>query len=360
MRTIGSYRSIALAGLIAAVTFTPARVTSSSVAQFETTPTIFSGQATAVKGTVLGVPITLVDTGTIAPEGGTVHQRLLCYPNGGGCTLGLPDLTNGQLSASVLHASVVAQGHQSRARASVAELSLTNVAGNNISAAFLQAEATARCSGGQASVEASSELAELVINGESIASTGETNQTITLPAGGVVIINEQVGSVSGGVGDTTVTALHIKIPGPLPGTDTDLIVAQAHADIQCGRSFCPAERDFVTGGGWIADATRRNFAVAGGIKNGDYWGHLLYIDHTRPEPLKVKGTAVTLYQVTGPTTRHIEGTCLINGAAGTYIVDLEDLNEPGKGADSFALTLSNGYTAFGKLAGGNLQIHTCK
>ena len=33
--------------------------------QFQTTPTTFSGQATAVKGTVLGVPITLVDTGPI-------------------------------------------------------------------------------------------------------------------------------------------------------------------------------------------------------------------------------------------------------------------------------------------------------
>src|SRR5881628_1991997 len=64
-------------------------------APFQSSPTLFSGQATAVKGTVLGIPITLVDTGTVAPEGGSLEAHLLCYPGGPNCTVALPDLTNG-------------------------------------------------------------------------------------------------------------------------------------------------------------------------------------------------------------------------------------------------------------------------
>jgi hypothetical protein len=95
------------------------------------------------------------------------------------------------------------------------------------------------------------------------------------------------------------------------------------------------------------------------MKNGGYWGHLLYIDHG--SGMKVKGTGVTAYVVTGPTTRHIEGTCEVNGAAGhTYQVDVDDEGEPGKGADSFAMQLDMTPVAADLLAGGNIQLHTCK
>jgi hypothetical protein len=40
----------------------------------------------------------------------------------------------------------------------------------------------------------------------------------------------------------------------------------------------------------------------------------------------------------------------------TYQVDVTDNGEPGKN-DSFAITLSNGYSASGTLAGGNIQLH---
>ena len=113
----------------------------------------------------------------------------------------------------------------------------------------------------------------------------------------------------------------------------------------------------MTGGGWITSTptgARANFAVAGG-DNG--WGHLLYIDHgTGP---RVKGTGVTMYAVTGTTSRHIEGTAEIDGAPGTYSADVTDGGEPGRGVDSFQLALSNRYTAGGALEGGNIQLH-CK
>jgi len=327
-------------------------------APFQSSPTLFSGQATAVKGTVLGIPITLVDTGTVAPEGGSLEAHLLCYPGGPNCTVALPDLTNGALGLEVLNATVVAHGHESKAGASVADLTL-NAAGQRIGATFIRARADAQCSNGQASVNADSEIAELVINGQATAVTGEVNQRVDLPAGGVVLINEQIASLKGD--SVTVNALHITIPGPIPGTDTDLIIAQAHADIQCGQRLCPADKDFVTGGGWLPDP-RRNFAVAGGIKNGGFWGHLLYIDHSTG--MKVKGTGVTAYtDGTGATARHIEGICEINGSpGGTYQVDVDDQGEPGIGRDKFTLRLNRNPVplADGVLSGGNIQLHTCK
>ena len=45
----------------------------------------------------------------------------------------------------------------------------------------------------------------------------------------------------------------------------------------------------------------------------------------------------------------------------TYTVDVTDNGEPGRGSDLFSLRLSNGYTASGTLAGGNIQLHkACK
>lgn len=299
--------------------------------------TQFSGQATVVKATVLGQPITLADTGPLPPEGGQKEVSLLS------------ESVPGLLTVEVLHASTVGQGNHSRAEASVAKLDLT-VGGNTIGADFLSARATAMCGpNGSSSVSGSSEIAALTINGQTIVVSGQPNQTIPLPLDtGRVIINEQSGNSS----DITVNALHIIVNGI-----ADVVIASAHADVICARPPCESSKDFVTGGGWIDprnDGTRANFAVAGGIKNG-FWGHLLYIDHGTK--MKVKGTEVTAYVIVDETTRHIEGKCEINRATGyTYKVDVSDKGEPGR-EDTFSMTLSNGYSASQKLAGGNIQLH---
>ena len=316
--------------------------------------TTFSGRGTVVKGKVLGLDVgPLADTGDVSPAGGALKASLLQYP-----VSGVPDPTNGALTAEVLHASTVAQGNQSRTQATVASFNLINVAGQNISGEFLNAQAQAQCSGGRASVSGRSEIVNLVINGTPVVVSGGANQVVNLPGGGVVIINEQTGTgATADRGDITVNALHIKIPG----TDTDIIIASAHADITCATPpSCPLDKDFITGGGYIIAPSggKGTFGVTGGIKNSDFWGHLTYIDHGTN--LRVKGTGVTAYVVTGPTSRHIEGTCEINGAPGTYMVDVADNGEPGRGTDDFKITLSTGYTAGGKLAGGNIQLHTCK
>lgn len=305
--------------------------------------TTFSGQATVVRATAPIVGnVVLADTGPIAPEGGAANATLL--------EASIPGL----LSAEVLHASVVAGGNQSSAEASVASLDLT-VSGNAISADFLQAQAQAQCRDGRASVSGSSQIAVLTINGQTIAVTGEANQTVALPVG-YVVINEQVASAdaSGKCASITVNALHVVVPGI-----ADVVIASAHADICCAAQP-PCDKDFVTGGGWITgtpSGSRGTFAVAGGLKKNGFWGHLTYIDHG--VRLKVKGTGVTSYTVLGPTTRRITGTCEINGMVGTYDVTVSDNGEPGRD-DTFSIALSNGYSAAGNLIGGNIQLHLCK
>src|SRR5439155_6411211 len=100
-----------------------------------------------------------------------------------------------------------------------------------------------------------------------------------------------------------------------------------------------------------SSGTGANFAVAAGTRAG--WGHLQYIDHGGP---RAKGTGVTMYVSTGPTSRHIEGTAEINGSPGTYQVDVADNGEPGRD-DTFFLRLSTGYSEGGSLGGGNIQLH---
>jgi hypothetical protein len=39
-----------------------------------------------------------------------------------------------------------------------------------------------------------------------------------------------------------------------------------------------------------------------------------------------------------------------------YIVEVTDAGEPGRD-DTFSIALSNGYSAGGKLAGGNIKLH---
>ena len=314
------------------------------------TSTTFSGEATVLQAQVLDLqPIVVGRAGPLPESGGAEKSSLLSVSR---------DETLDLLSAEVVHAAVVGQGNSSHAEASVASVSLI-VAGNVIQADLLRSRARATCDGaGQASASGSSELAGLVINDQAISVSGQPNQTVVdLPALRVVI-NEQSGSASGNQADITVNALHVTAFNPLSGQKlADVIISSAHADISCA-ACTPPVGDFVTGGGWITNASgdRANLGVAGGIKNGGLWGHLTYIDHG-PNGIKVKGTDVTSYEVTGLTSRRIKGIAEVDGVSGIgYTVDVTDAGEPGRD-DTFSITLSNKYSASGTLAGGNIQLH---
>ncbi len=303
-------------------------------------PATFSGEATVLRATVLGIPVSVSDTGALPSSGGSLQASLL--------TVSVPGLA----TAEVAHATTIGQGNHSDSEASVANLNLT-VAGNTITADLLMASAEAKCSNGAASVTGSADIVGLVVNGQAISVSGQPNQTISLPVG-QIIINEQSSSVSGNTGSITVNALHVIIPGV-----ADVVVSSAHSDITCKMPECTG-RDFVTGGGFITgtpSGAKGNFGVGGGIKNdGSLWGHLEYIDHG-PNGPKVHGTGVTNYVIRSTNTREIDGTAQVNGQDGfTYKVVVTDNGEPGTN-DSFSIQLSSGYLAGGKLGGGNIKIH---
>jgi hypothetical protein len=348
-----------------------------------TQATAFSGRAVVLSGQVAGIqlpcvagPTTgcqgVVDTGPLAAQGGALSATAVCYPPGSDCVVNagpLPPLPDGtSLSSQTLHAAAVAPTNNggSHAEAAVETFGVT-AAGQSVSAGFLMAQANAKCNDGKASVSGSAEIVSLAISGlPPITVTGAANQQVPLPNGGLVILNEQIVSVNDANGSITVNALHIKLPAVAGVVGaTDLTVAQAHADIVCANPSPPppscSQQDFITGGGYIATLTssRGNFAVAGGKTAG--WGHLTYIDHGTG--MKVKGTGVTGYYVTGPTSRKIVGNAEVNGQSGyTYQADVADNGEPGRGADTFHLQLfgptpyDSGSTT---LSGGNIQLH-CK
>ncbi|MGH8373246.1 MAG: post-COAP-1 domain-containing protein [Gammaproteobacteria bacterium] len=138
----------------------------------------------------------------------------------------------------------------------------------------------------------------------------------------------------------------------------------------------PSPGDFLTGGGWImrASGAKANFGVAGGVKNGNWWGHLEYIDHGTG--LKVHWTSITGYFVPeggpylSPNTRDICGfadTNLYGNVA--FHVRAEDNGEPGRN-DIFIIRLGkNGVVVYStegdpdhtlggpNPGGGNIQLH---
>ena len=311
------------------------------------TATTFSGRATVLNATILGgSPIIVSDTGAVDPTGGSKEASLLQLRQAG------------VADADVLHASTIAQGDRSRAMASVADINVTalNAFGHSVSASFLRSNAEAGCGITGASSSGSSEIVNLVFDGNPIVVTGAPNQTITLPGGaGSIVINEQIQSSSGpNNADLTVNAVHIILLDPVNGGQlANVIIASSHADINCATATCTGQ-DFITGGGWITSPGRNTFGVAAGLKNRGFWGHLTYIDHNTG--MKVKATSITNYISTGATSRQITGTALINDVAGSFTVDVADNGEPGRN-DLFTIRLSTGYFATGNLVGGNIQLH---
>src|SRR5262245_733256 len=125
----------------------------------------------------------------------------------------------------------------------------------------------------------------------------------------------------------------------------------------CGIAAAQAT-DSVTGGGFI------NPTASGG--NGSFGfvarnptapeGQVNYVDHGIG--MHVHSTSITSYTIVDANTRQITGTCTINGVPGfTFVVTVADNGEPGR-LDTFGITLSNGYIANDRLAGGNIQLHT--
>lgn len=211
-------------------------------------------------------------------------------------------------------------------------------------------------------------------------------------------------TVLSGVGNSaqangTLTSLGGSFAGAFPGGQAEVTFQMALGDslqslvgtsstitgqVEFPGTIAPgtATCDFLTGGGWIPNSGasgpganpgagngKATFAIEGGCKHGQGWGHLNYIDHG--SGMHVVGRAAadcaTAYQVVsnGPPNsngqptgcRRMQGNAEVNGQPGfTYTVVACDNGEPGTN-DTFSVTLSNGYSNSATLGGGNIQLH---
>ena len=301
------------------------------------TSTTFSGRAFAVYiATPLTQPMTFADTGQLPPQGGELDATVL-------------SVQTQQAQAEVLLSVTMGFDQHAESHAAVADVTLLPGTPNQISADFLEARSIATCTG----VSGDSDIANLQLAGQQIVVSGQPNQTVSVPGVLTLVINEQMTSSSGGTNAITVNALDLTL---LDGTQ--VIVSSAHSDISCGVSTT-VPKDFVTGGGYIVyNGDRDNFGFVAGLKPGDTSpsGQLNYLDHNAG--MHVKATSIDSYSGSS-NTRTFTGHATINGASDcTFTVTVTDNGEPGTGSDTFAMSMSNGYSAQGTLSGGNIEIHT--
>ncbi len=325
----------------------------------QATGTSYSGQATVVDITDthnFPSPIVICDTGPLPSSGGTLQVTVL-----------ETNVDNGALTLENADAITTGDGAQAISDTSVANFQLQIMALDGtvttLTADVIMSEAAATCKqNGNVTLTSSVLVEGLALNGAAIAVTGQANQTVYFH-GGHLVINERSSFMSGSTGDVSVKAIHVLVDGCMNG-----IIGFAHADITCGSSGPPPSTECgkLTGGGWITgtpSGAKGTFAVSGGIRFGQFWGHLNYIDHGTG--MHVKSTGVTGF-TTDPSDsdcRDISYNVTIDGMPGTAYVIACDNGEPGRN-DTFDITLSNGYHASGDLGGsqpggGNIQLHKC-
>jgi len=200
-----------------AVVFLPACLAAPGVRGCQPTNTTYSGDAYGASVRVLGLQVTLSDTGPLPSAGGSLSKQLL--------SANVP----GVLNLGVLTESTTGGSNAASSRSSVANLDL-DVAGVSITASVLTANASAQsCAGLTPGVAGSSNIVGLVVDGQRITVTGAPNQTIPLIVG-ALIINEQISSVTnsscGGSANMKVNALHLTVAGI-----ADVVISSAQAGV---------------------------------------------------------------------------------------------------------------------------------
>ncbi len=195
----------------------------------QTTATSFSGEAQGVVANVTladqVVDVTLVEAGPLPPAGGFFEDQL--------ANAEIPNV----LTADAISASTEGAGDTAESNAEILGLDLSILGLLDVTSSTLSSNAVATCGPDGATVSGSSIVEDLVINGDEIIVDGAPNQTVNLPGGITIVINEQVSNVAadGSSGEITVNALRITIDDPLnPGTLlADVVLARSHADVTC-------------------------------------------------------------------------------------------------------------------------------
>lgn len=183
----------------------------SPLAGFAQAATTYSGEATALKASALGISLSLADTGALPSSGGNLSTAVASVN------------VAGLASAEALRSTSSGSGTSSQSQSRAANVSLL---GSLISASVVKSNSSATCSGSTASTSGDAQIVNLVAAGQSIV-VSNPNLAISLPGGISLIVNEQTSSSGGNTGSMTVNALHVTGPG------IDIVVASAHSDITC-------------------------------------------------------------------------------------------------------------------------------
>ena len=176
--------------------------------------TTYSGQAVAVSVDVIGIPLSISDTGPLPSNGGALFDQL--------ASLTVPGIANVEL----LTATTTGGAGQTNSQASVAKAAV-KAAGISITASVLTANANAACTANGVSASGNSQIADLRVNGLSVRVTGQPNQVIPLLVGSL-IINEQISQESDSGAEMIVNALHLQVLGL-----ADVIISGTQAGVQC-------------------------------------------------------------------------------------------------------------------------------
>lgn len=327
--------------------------------------TAYSGQATALRIEDVEIPVSgpivLADTGPLPATGGLLEASEEDY-----LLMGADGVTVA-LGVELAYAITAGSGVEATSDTTLSgfQVRFDSHYGRRvtITADYIAAAASARCTEGGASASGSITVENLRVDGVLINVTGEPNQRVEI-TDGHIIFNEQTVLVGGGEADIVITAMHVYMDECMNGA-----FGTVKAGITCGTNPPPPHEESdcgkLTGGGWIVtpSGAKGTFGVSGGIRRGEFWGHLNFNDHGAG--LKVRSTAVTGFEVEpgDPDCRIISYNVLINGLPGTAVVEACDHGEPGRD-DTFSIRLSTGYAAGGSLGGdgsggGNIQLHKC-
>lgn len=322
--------------------------------------TSYSGRAIALRIDDVEVPvpgpIIVADTGPLPSSGGHIEVSEANVNVG-----------NGALTVGLAYAVTSGAGTQAASDTTLSEFHVEIVTPAHgsvmIDADYIAASASASLEANSSTtLDANVTVQGLRVDGNPVVVTGQPNQVVNIP-GGKIVIDERTNVAGGGSGDIAVTAVHFYVDDCMNGA-----IGTVHAGITgCDNPPPPEPGDCgkLTGGGWILgpSGAKASFGVSGGIRRGEFWGHLNYIDHGTG--MHVKSTAVTGFQPNPsvPDCRIISYDVMIDGVPGTAVVDAWDRGEPGRD-DFFSIQLSTGYSARGTLGGdgpggGNLQLHKC-
>lgn len=125
-------------------------------------------------------------------------------------------------------------------------------------------------------------------------------------------------------------------------------------------SLASAAKDsFVTGGGWITkNGENVNFGFNAKYKpNGSIQGEFTMVDRSTGKEVQYQSTSLNWLYVPNANLAFFTGKATVDREGSYYFaVHVWDNGTPGINSDAIYIWVSNGYRAYGKLEGGNIDI----